>query len=210
MAERLEVRVRSEHGKRRVRRLRNDGGIPAVLYGHGQESISLTVPAQQLVAVVRQRSRLVELVGGADDTALIREVQWDPYGLDVLHVDFVRVSADERVQTSVIVEMRGEAPGVNEGGVVEQLQREVNIECSVAAIPEKLELNINSLKLGDSITAASLPVPEDAHLLIDAETVVVQCVEPMVQPGEDDEAVVSDAVEPEVIGRKEETKEEGE
>ena len=205
MAEELSVEVRETRGKRNARRLRRAGGTPGVLYGHGEKNVSLTVPADQLDHLVHHGSRLVTLTGAVNESAFIREVQWDTWGTHVLHVDFTRISEHEAVQVQVSVELRGEAPGVKEGGVVEQLIHDVEIDCPASAIPEKLDVNINNLKLGDSITVADLELPEGATVLGDAETVVVHCVEPLEVP---EEAVAEEvAGEPEVIGGKEETEE---
>ena len=206
MAEAIEVEIRDWCGKRRNKRSRAAGKIPAVLYGHGKENISLSVPAEKLIAAVRQGTRVVDLTGGVKETALLRELQWDTFGLDLLHVDFTRVSADEKIEVSVSVTLRGESPGTKEGGVIEQLVHEVLIECLAAAIPEKFELNINELNLHETLTAANLKLPEGTTLLIDVETVLAQCVEPAEELEE--EVMAVDGAEPEVIGRKEE--EEGE
>ena len=152
MAEVLNVECRETRGKRNARRLRNAGKVPAVLYGHGEQSISLSVPAEELDHAVRRGSRLVNLTGGVQQQAFIRELQWDTWGTHVLHVDFTRISEHEKVQVEVTVELRGEAPGLKEGGVVEQLLHQVQIECEVTAIPEKLEVNINQLNLGESVS----------------------------------------------------------
>ena len=119
MAEAIEVEIRDWCGKRRNKRSRAAGKIPAVLYGHGKENISLSVPAEKLIAAVRQGTRVVDLTGGVKETALLRELQWDTFGLDLLHVDFTRVSADEKIEVSVSVTLRGESPGSKEGGVIE-------------------------------------------------------------------------------------------
>jgi len=202
MADSLNVTLRQEHGKRRIRRLRSSGKTPAVLYGHGKDSISLSVPTSDLMGCMRHGTRLFELQGGASDTALLRDVQWDPFGLEVLHIDLVRVSADQRIDTTLTVEFRGVAPGVSQGGVVEQLLHEVSVNCSVSSIPDKLELNINSLELGQSFTAADLSLPDGAVMLTPDEKIIIQCVEP--QTDEDEVSAGSDSVEPEVIGKKDE------
>ena len=201
MAEQLTVAIREDHGKRRVRRMRRVGRIPAVLYGHGQQNISLSVPTPQISAAVRQGAKVVELTGGVNDTALIREVQWDPFGVDLWHVDFLRVSVGETVQTTVTVELRGVSPGANEGGVVEQLQHEVDIECPVKAMPDRLEVNINLLHVGQSLTAAELSLPEGARLVTEPHLVLVQCLAKAAEV-EEEEGVPTEGAEPEVIGRK--------
>ena len=200
MAEVLNVECRETRGKRNARRLRNAGKVPAVLYGHGEQSISLSVPAEELDHAVRRGSRLVNLTGGVQQQAFIRELQWDTWGTHVLHVDFTRISEHEKVQVEVTVELRGEAPGLKEGGVVEQLLHQVQIECEVTAIPEKLEVNINQLNLGESVSASELQLPGKAIILGEPDAVVVQCVLPAALP-EEEEGDMAEA-EPEVIGRK--------
>ena len=204
MAEVLTVETREHTGKHHNRRLRNSGSIPVVLYGHGEENVCLSVSAEQLEAAIRHGSRLVDLSGAASESAFIREVQWDTWGTHVLHADFTRISADEKVEVQLLVELRGEAPGVKEGGVVEHLIHEVRVECPASAVSEKLEVNINSLKLGESITVADLKLPEGASVHDDPAAVVVHCVEPVEAPEEEAEAV---STEPEVIGAKEKEEE---
>ena len=199
MAEELTVEVRESLGKRNTRRLRRGGMTPAVLYGHGQDNVCLSVPADEMQSLVAHGSRLVMLIGRVNESAFVREVQWDTWGTHVTHVDFARISAHEKVQVQVPIELRGEAPGVKEGGIVEHLVHEVEIECPAAEIPEKLRVSINALKLHDSITIADLDLPPGAVILDDATAVVVHCIEPVEAPTE---AEGAEAGEPEVIGAK--------
>jgi large subunit ribosomal protein L25 len=202
MAEQLTVELRGDLGKRNSRRLRKVGRIPGVLYGHGKENVCLAVPAESLDTLVQHGNRLVTLTGAVSESAFIREVQWNVWGTHVLHVDFARISEHELVRVEVVVETRGEAPGVKEGGVVEQMIHAIQIECPASAIPERLVVNINHLKLHDSITLAGLALPEGATAVGDPTTVVLHCVEPVEVPEEE----VAEAVagEPEVIGEKKE------
>jgi len=206
MAEVLNVDLRETRGKRRNRRLRNGGAIPAVLYGHGEETVCLSVSAHEIEATVNHGSRLVELAGAVSQQAFIRELQWDTWGTNVLHVDFTRISAHEKVQVEVALELRGEAPGLKEGGVVEQLAHRVEIECEAGDIPDRLDVNINQLNLHESITAADLELPGTASILCEPDRVIVQCVEPAAEP-EEEEAESAESAEPEVIGRKPEEEE---
>ena len=116
----LEVEAREEVGKRRNRRLRQSGKTPAVLYGHKKEVVNLAVATDLLQAALRHGSRFVRLTGAVTERAFIKEVQWNTWGDVALHVDFTRVSEHEHVQLSVPVVLRGEAPGVKDGGVVKQ------------------------------------------------------------------------------------------
>jgi large subunit ribosomal protein L25 len=201
MAEALNVQNRKQHGKRDARRLRAAGSIPAILYGHGEANIPLSVPADALSTAVRHGSRVVELSGAVQEKAFIRELQWDVYGLSVLHVDFSRVSEHERLELRVPVELRGQARGVKAGGVIEHLIHELEIECEALQIPEKIEVSVAELDLDGAIHAGELKLPSGVVLLADPDQVVVQCVMPQAEqeiPGMEAAATA----EPEVIGRK--------
>jgi large subunit ribosomal protein L25 len=208
MPEDLQVQTRSQLGKHNNRRLRRDGNIPTVLYGHGLENLPLAVSAIGLDTVLRRGSRLVNLTGAVNESAFIREVQWNTLGTHILHVDLTRISMHEKVEVQVTVELRGEAPGVREGGVVDQLVHHVNIECPAGSIPEKILVNINNLKLTETIGVTALELPEGARVLGDQEAVVVQCIIPVEKPEE--MAGEAMAVEPEVIGEKKEKEEDEE
>jgi len=205
MAEVLNVELRETRGKRNARRNRRNGGLPAVLYGHGQESVSLLLKSEEFAAAVRHGARVVKLAGAVDEQAFVRALQWDTWGTHVLHVDFTRISEHEKVEVRVAVALRGEAPGLKAGGIVKQLVHEVEIECEATAIPEKLFVSVNHLELGQSITVGQLELPPGIVIFAEPETVVVECTEPV---EEVEEAAAAPAEgEPEVIGRK---KEEGE
>jgi len=179
--------------------------LPAILYGHGKEAVSLLLKAEQFGAAVRHGVRLVKLEGAVDEQAFVREIQWDTWGTHALHVDFTRISEHEKVEVRVAVELRGEAPGLKAGGVVKQLVHEVQIECEATAIPEKLYVSVNQLQLGQTITVGQLELPPGIVVFAAPDTVVVECVEAV---EEVEEAAAAPAEgEPEVIGRK---KEEGE
>jgi large subunit ribosomal protein L25 len=200
MPETVNVQVRESRGKRNARRLRQSGSIPAVLYGHGQETVSLSLSAEQFGTALRHGGRLVNLAGALSEQAFIRELQWDTWGKAVLHVDLTRISAHERVEVRVAVELRGEAPGVKEGGAVEQPIHELDIECEATSIPEKIEVNINHLELNQSITVADLKLPDTVRVLEEPTAVVVQCTLPAeVVEAEEGPA---EGAEPELIGRK--------
>jgi large subunit ribosomal protein L25 len=207
MTEVVHVQVRESRGSREARRLRAQGQIPAVLYGHGEQTVSLSVPAEEIAALLRHGGRVVELQGGATGSALVREVQWDVFGAEVLHLDLTRVSRGETVHMTIPIELRGDAPGTHEGGVVEHMVHDVEIECPVAALPEKLRVNINHLELGQQITVGELELPEGVKVLSDPATVVVQCV---VAAEEVAAEGAPESAEPELIGRKEAAEEEGE
>jgi large subunit ribosomal protein L25 len=178
---------------------------PAVLYGHGEQTVSLSIPTDEISALLRHGGRVVELQGAASGNALVRDVQWDAFGARVLHLDLARVSRGETVETMIPVELRGDAPGTHEGGLLQHFLHELRIKCPVAALPERLRVNVNHLELGGQITVAELELPEGVQVLADPTAVVVQCS--AVAAEVEVEAVV-EAAEPEVIGRRESAEEE--
>jgi large subunit ribosomal protein L25 len=207
MAETLQVEKRTKTGKLNNRRLRCEGRLPAVLYGHGKDSVNLIVPADQLRTTLRHGGKVVELAGDASGQALLQHVEWDTFQQHLLHVDLLRVDASERVEVEVPLLLHGEAPGEHEGGVVEHLLHYVEIETSPIAIPEALHININRLKLHDALTVSDImDLPAGAKLVTDAKAVAVHCIEPAPEVEEEDAA----AAEPELIGRKADEDEEGE
>ena len=121
---------------------------------------------------------MVELAGAGQDKAMIRELQWDTYGTTVLHIDMARVSADERVSVRVPVEMKGAAAGTVDGGVVELIVHEVEIECAAIAIPDKVIIRIDSLKLGGHLNADQIDLPAGTTMLEDAGLTIVHCIKP--------------------------------
>ena len=194
----LEVEARSEIGSRKMKRLRASGKIPAILYGAGKENVNLTIARDALAHAVEHGAHLVQLAGAASETALIRDLQWDMMGNDIVHVDLTRAKATDLVDATLAIELRGEAPGARSGGIVEQPIHTISLNCPAGAIPEKLVVNVNELGLGDAITAGDLDIPDGAELRIDEAAVIVHCVEPR---EEIESEAGADAAEPEIIGR---------
>jgi len=200
----LTVELRDRGSKRANRRLRIAGRVPAVLYGHKKESKSLTLSADELYAAVRHGNRFVALSGGLSEDAFIKDLQWNTWGTEILHVDFARVSADEKITVTVAVELRGEAPGIKDGGVVKQMMHSIELECEAAAVPEKIEVNVNRLGYDETLLVSDIELPRGAVALADAAAPVVSCVAPV--EVSEEEATEGDA-EPEVIGRKKDEEE---
>ena len=200
----LQVDARSQLGSANSRRLRKDGKIPAILYGHGEENVCLAVSADQLSAAMRHGSQMVHLKGAVDENALIRDVQWDAFGSDVLHLDLTRVRAGEKVEVTVSVELKGLAPGTRDGGQLQQSVHSLRIICPAGSIPEHIVVNVNDLQVGGAITVADLVAADDIEFLANASDVLVQC-QVVEELDEEEGGVGGDVSEPEVIGgRKDE------
>ena len=209
MANLLKVEPRTKFGRLNNNRLHRDGKLPAVLYGHGEAAVSLTLGADQLEAVVRHGAKVVDLEGAASGKALLQDVQWDTFFHQVLHVDLLRVKAGDTVTVDVSIELKGEAPGVNEGGIIEHLIHSVEIEVPLDLVPEKLHIKIGQLQIGGELCIKDISdLPAGATVNADPDEIVVHCLMPVT---EEEEAAVEEGTgaEPEVIAKGKE-KEEGE
>ena len=193
---------RDTRGTRQARKLRAQGRVPAVVYGHKEETVSVTVSGGDLLSAIRHGARVVDLQSeGNLQKAQIAELQWDHLGLDVLHVDFRRIAADERIHVTVTVEVRGIAPGVTAGGILDQPIHTLSIECTALNIPESIRVNVNELQLGGAIHVRDLHLPADVKALADPDAIVVHVTAPQVEP-EAATTAAAEQAEPEVIGRK--------
>ena len=195
----LNVKVRESYGKRRNRRLRQNGMVPAVLYGHNLDAVSLAIPVEEITSVVRHGNRFVSLKGDLNENAFIKDCQWNTWGTEILHIDFARVSEHEKIRVSVPLELRGQAPGTKDGGVVKHILHVIELECEAASVPEKIEVNINHLEFEKSITVKDLPLPAGVVTLNDPALLVVSCAAPI---EESEETTPVGEAEPEIIGRK--------
>lgn len=190
----LEVGRRAELGKERARRLRASGSIPAVLYGARTESTPLVVDGRALEAVLRRGSNQIidlrGLDGGDEHLVLLKELQRDPVTQRVLHCDFYQVDTSKRVEVSIPVHIEGRAIGVEKGGVLDVLMREVAVSCLPLIIPENVSVDVSALDIGDAVHASDLRIPEGVELLESAEAPVVHVVAPRVEeePVEAEEA----------------------
>ena len=200
----LETSTREGHGSRKAERLRKQGKVPAVVYGHKEATESVSVSKDALLHAILHKARVVDLKSAAGtQKALITELQWDHLGKELLHADFKRVDINERITVTVPIELKGIAPGVTGGGALEQPLHTLQVECLAIAVPESVRVNIGELQIGIAIHVRELHLPEGVKALNDPEAVVVQVKAPQVEA----EVAVgvptaAELAEPEVIGRK--------
>jgi large subunit ribosomal protein L25 len=208
----LKTEPRKGKGSRDAVRQRKTGRIPAIVYGHKETPASVTVSRDELASALRHHARTVQLqVDGKSETVLIQQVQHDHLGSTILHVDFRRVSADERVRTMVEIELRGNAPGaIGGGGVLDQPLHKIHIECPALAIPDSIRVKIDSLLLGQAIHVKELELPPGVKALDDPDLVVVQVKTQQVVVVEPVAGAEPGVNEPEVITKKKEKPEEEE
>lgn len=199
MSDTLEVVSRTAGGSRESRRLRRQGLVPAILYGHGEKCVPLAARREAVEAVIRHGGRFVELTGAVKEGAVVRELQWDAMGSVPVHVDLLRVSKSDRVKVRVPVDLKGEAPGQRAGGTVSLVMHEIELECAAASIPERIHALIGHLEVGHAIKVRDLDLPAGTHATADPDETVVTCAIPGRKA---EETPVAGAGEPEVIGRK--------
>ncbi len=198
----LATQKRDGRGSHAAAKLRKQGMIPAVLYGHKEATDSVALSGEELGNAIRHGVRVVDLQSDAGvQKALIREIQWDHLGKDILHVDFARVSKDERIKVTVPIEVKGIAPGVTAGGLLGQPMHLLHVECLAVSIPDHIRVNVNELQLGNAIHVSELHLPEGVNALDDPNAIVVQVTAPQAEAEAGAEPAAEQA-EPELIGRK--------
>ncbi len=181
----LEVSAREPRGSREVRRLRRGGRVPGVLYGGGQEPLSFSVDARELRLALAGSGAVVDLsVDGAKPTPVVlKEAQRDPLHGETTHVDLLRVRLDKPIHAVVPLELSGveDAPGVKEGGVLEQLTRELNVEALPTEIPESIAHDLGEMQIGETLSLESIVAPSGVTLLDDPATAVATLSAPRLQ-----------------------------
>ncbi|GIW89054.1 MAG: 50S ribosomal protein L25 [Isosphaeraceae bacterium] len=198
-------------GSRVARRLRARGLIPAIVYGHKQTNLPVAVSRDQVWSLIKKGSHLAQLqIGnGGSEMVLVRDVQWDHLGKEIIHLDFVRVSANERVTTEVPLVLHGTPVGLSEGGALEQPIHSLEITAEVTAIPDQIRVDVDHLHLHQMIYVRDLKLPPGVTAVSDPDQVVVH-VAAKKSAAEPTTVAETAAAEPELIGRKEKKEEEAE
>ena len=207
----ITAETRDQTGKGAARSLRREGKVPGVVYGRGLESVPVTVEAGELMRLVQSVSienTLVDLSvdgedGGDEDSyqVLIREIQRHPFKQEFVHVDFFRIAMDEKIHVDVPLSLTGVPVGVKDkGGVLEHMLRELEVYCLPGNIPERVEIDVSELDIGDSIHVSEIDLP-DVEVLTDPDRSVVAVLAPTIieEPEEEEE---EELLEPELIGRE--------
>ena len=213
----LETQLREEKGKQLVKRLRQQGFIPAVVYKGGKDGLSLKVSEKDFIKVIGTKAGSNVIINlkisenqktsskaQKDKTVMIKEIQREPVRGGILHIDFNEISLTETLKVQVRVEPKGEAAGVKEGGTLERVIREVEVECLPTAIPEKLEIDVTNLKIGDSVFVKDIVVTEGIKISQDPALIVMSVKPPFVEKVPEVAAVEGAPEEPELIRKKKE------
>jgi large subunit ribosomal protein L25 len=197
----LNVNSRAAEGSRAVRRLRRSGRVPGVLYGGSGEPVGFDADARELRLALAGSGAVLDLSvdGGKPTPVVLKEAQRHPVRGETIHVDLLRVNLNEAIHAVVPVELEGvdDAPGVKEGGVLEQITRELNVEALPTAIPESIVHQVGEMQIGETILLSALITPEDVTLLDDPEETVIATLSP---PRLQTEAAEEIEAETELVG----------
>lgn len=179
----LKTQPRTKTGSAAAIKLRKQGLVPGIVYGHKQNNVQVVVSAEELDRAIRvQHARVLDLeIDGKPETVLIRELQWDYLGKQMIHVDFERKDRSELVRVTIPVELRN-TPKATGGGVLDQPLHTLHIECPLGGIPEAIRIDITNLTLGQPIHISDLTLPEGVKVLESPEAVVVQLKLPGIEP----------------------------
>lgn len=215
----LNAEVRSSTGKTAAKSLRRKDVIPAVVYKGGKEAIKLQLAVGALNEVLHTKAGenvivTLKIADGAnktkDKTVLIKEIQREPIRGLILHVDFSEISLTETLKVNVPLAVRGEPVGVKaDGGILEHVMWELQVECLPTNIPEKIDVDVSAMKIGDAIYVKNITAPEGVKLLTDPELIALIVKPPKVEVPKE-EVAAEGAAEPELIRKKKEVEEEGE
>ena len=202
----LDATLRSEHGTRPAGRLRREGQLPGVVYGLDTDAVSVTVNAHQLGSILSSKTGANTLISlqlsGKTELALARQVQRDPVKGTLIHVDFVRVRADQTIQAEVRLNLSGQPEGVSQGGMLEQLMHSLTVEGLPGQLPNEIEHDVSALDLGDQLRVGEIQLPAGVNVTNDADELVAMISVPRglaegegeVAPAEGEEGVEGEAV----------------
>lgn len=207
----ISATVRERNGSRFAKRIREQGRLPGVIYGHKMEPVSVSFDTRELVPQIEKGEKVfkLDMPGNThkdeDQMVLLKELQFDYLGDTIIHADFARVDLNERVKTKVHVRLQGEAIGLKSAGaILMHPTNEIEIECRVADLPDEVVVEISGLGLNELITADKIKLPAaDMKLLTDPHSIIAQIIEAKEEVVAEAAVVGADAATPEVIGEKE-------
>ena len=213
MAIKLQATKRDDLSRSNTRKLRQDGFIPAVVYGKEEEAQTISVDNIELLKTVRDEGRnaiiSLDIENGTPVDVMLHEYQTDPVRGDVIHVDFYVIDMSAEMDVEVALRLEGEAIGAKDGGILQQPAYELQVRAKPNNIPEEIVVDISELEIGDSLSIADLPKSDDYEFIEDAETTIAVVLPPEAEEEETTEEVDLSA-EPELVGAEDDEDEEDE
>jgi len=198
----LSAQKRTAKKTKNARKLRKNGHIPAILYGHKLENIMLSINESDFERILNSGMRMINLTyNNTTEPALVKDVQYNMVTDEILHIDLSRISLDKTINIRVPIILFGEPVGVKEGGVLTQVLKDIEIECLPSSVPEDIKVDISELGLGNSLFVKELPKQKGIEYLSDGDTVVAS-VHHATEEKEVLEEELETETEPEVISKK--------
>lgn len=205
----LKAEIREHSGSGQAAKVRKNGRIPAIIYGHKEEPVSVSLDAHNLVEGLHHGHRVFDIqIGKKKETTMVKDLQYDHLGRDVIHVDLMRVDVTETVRVEVPIELKGTPKGAQEGGIIEEHADHLEVECRVTDIPESIVISVKEMEVGDSLHASDAELPSGVKLVSAPTTLLAICS--IVAAAKSTEEIEEETpAAPEVIGEvKEEAEEE--
>ncbi|MCQ6563729.1 50S ribosomal protein L25/general stress protein Ctc [Paenibacillus mendelii] len=190
MALAIKATERTTGTRGELNQLRKQGSIPGVVYGKNlTKPLSIAVEEKELLHMLRSHPNAVielDVTGGGKQPVMMTEVQRDPLSRTVLHIDFHQINMNEEVKTAVRLDVTGESPGVKEGGILQVMLHELEVQCLPNKIPESVDVDISSLAVGENVLVGDLKLPEGVTSRVDGENVVVAVLAPQKELSEEE------------------------
>ncbi|MBW8038748.1 MAG: 50S ribosomal protein L25 [Planctomycetes bacterium] len=172
----LTATIRENTGSKAAAKERKKGRIPAIVYGHKKEPVAISLDAHNLVETLHHGHRLMDVqIGKKSQKMLVKDLQYDYLGKDIIHVDLMRVDITETVKVTVPIELKGKAKGTLEGGVISEHTDHLEIECLAADIPESIVVSVADMDVGDTLHAKDIELPAGARLSSSPEILLITC-----------------------------------
>ena len=203
----VKAEIRQRVGKKSAAKLRRLGRVPAIIYGHKEKPVAITLDTHNFVEGLHHGHRLMEVqIDKKKETVFVKDLQYDYLGKNIIHADMVRVDVTETIKVTVPIELKGTAKGTHEGGVIEEHTDHLEIECRAGDVPETIVVWVKEVDVGDTVHAGDIELPEHVKLVSEPSTVLVTCG--LVAAAKSTEELEAEApVAPEVISEAKEEQE---
>ena len=204
----LKAEIREHTGTKAVQKVRLQGRIPAIVYGHKKQPVAISLDQHNFVEGLHHGHRLMDVqIGKKKEKMIVKELQYDYSGKNIIHADLMRVDVTEAIKVNVPIELKGTAQGTHEGGIVEEHTDHLEIECKATEIPETIVVSIKELSVGGILHAGDIELPSGMKLISSPDTLLVTCQ--LVAAAKTTEQMEEEMpVAPEVIGETAESEEE--
>ena len=204
----LKAEIRENTGSKAAEKARRLGRVPGIIYGHKEVPVAVSLDQHDLVEGLHHRHRLIDVqIGKKKEKMIVKDLQYDYLGKDIIHIDLMRVDVSEMLKVMVPVEFKGTAKGAQEGGVLTIQADRLEVECKVTDIPEHFVVSVKEMKVGDTIHASDVTLPEGVKLISSPATLLVSC-SIVAEVKTTEQLEVEAPAVPEVIGEVKETAEE--